>query len=424
MLTGHIRDDFPCLRQERNGKPPVYFDNACMTLKPNPVVDAMMNYYRYFPGCSGHRSQHWFAEEVGQRVQQAREDIAKLINARSPREIIFTRNTSEGINLIARSFRFRQGDIVLTTDREHNSNLCPWRNLEAEGIIRHYPIFSNADNTFSIEQLKHALSERVRLVSLVHTSNLDGYTIPAEEIIRVCRSYNPQIRILLDGAQSVPHQVVDVQKLDVDFLAFSVHKMCGPTGMGVLYVKQEWLADPKTNQESLKYFLVGGGTVEDTTLNGFPDYLSAPEGFEAGLQDYAGIIGAGAAARYVMGIGREQIALHEHELNKYLTNQLARHEEIEIIGPQDPVLRGSVICFFARKTGLAEYIVDWYDRYNIMVRAGWFCVHSWFNMKKAIRDFPAIRASLYCYNTLAECKTFAEVTSLAIKDFNEKHPNR
>jgi cysteine desulfurase/selenocysteine lyase len=245
--TGRIRSDFPALHQERNGKPPVYFDSACMTLKPLQVIAAMDRYYRGHPACGGRgRSHHWFsrrtawavdgnADEPGvnaapspEVAEGAREKLRRLINARTTREIVFTRNTTESLNLVARCFRFGPDAVVLTTDHEHNSNLCPWRELEKRGIARHAAVPSRPDNTFDLDRFRDLLVRYdVRLVSMVHTSNLDGSTIPAKEIVRL--AHERGVRVMLDAAQSVPHSPVDVRELDVDFLAFSVHKMCGPT---------------------------------------------------------------------------------------------------------------------------------------------------------------------------------------------------
>lgn len=396
-----IRSDFPALQRQRNSMYPVYFDNACMAMKPKPVIDALNRYYLEFPACSGHgRSAHWFSKEVGHECEVARESIRKLINAGSCKEIIFTRNTTESLNLVARSFNFDQGDVVLTTDREHNSNLCPWRTLDASGRIIHEIVYSNADNTFNFDNLANRLQMgKVRLVSFVHSSNLDGYTIPANEIIEMCHHYGALV--MLDSAQSMPHRVVDVQSLDVDFLAFSVHKMGGPTGIGVLYGKQHLL-------ENLNCFMVGGDTVSDTFYDSDPVYLDLPERFEAGLQDYAGIMAAGAAAEYLMKVGLDQISQHEHKLNRFLTEKLWDFSEIEILGPHDPELRGGIVTFFVKKLGSGD-IGERLDRVaNIMVRTGTFCVHSWFNGRGINRQAVPLRVSFFLYNTLDECRVFLD----------------
>jgi len=411
-----IREDFPALSQTRNGKPPIYFDNACMTLKPNPVIDAMKEYYQEFPACGGHgRSAHWFASKVNERVEEAREIITKLIGAKSVNEIVFTKNTTEGINLVARSFGFKKGDMVLTTDKEHNSNLCPWQFLETKGLIEHDVVPSNQDNTFNLELFEEKLTKltpHVKLVSMCHTSNLDGYATPAKEIIKIAHDYGALV--MLDAAQSVPHKPVDVQKLDVDFLAFSIHKMCGPTGVGILYGKENLL-------KKLEPFIVGGDTVKDTFYDQPPIYLDPPSKFEAGLQDYAGMIGAGAAAKYLMDIGMNNIIQHEIKLNKHLTENLTQHEEIELIGPNDPKLRGGICTFFAKKKGLSAIDTECDKRNNIMLRGGEFCVHSWFNGRRVNRasGIGSIRASLYLYNTLEECEIFVDTIDEILQEYKD-----
>ncbi len=402
-----IREEFPAFKQQRNGLPPIYFDNACMTLKPVQVIKAMDEYYRNFPACSGYgRSDHWFASKINEKVEEAREKIRKFINAKSTNEIVFTKNTTEGLNLVARSFGFKEGDEVLTTDREHNSNLCPWKNLEAKGIIKHKIVPSNSDNTFNLERFKEMLTKDVKLVSMVYTSNLDGYTIPASEIIKL--SHENGSLCLLDGAQSVPHKRIDVQKLGVDFLAFSIHKMCGPT-LGILYGKEELLKE-------LEPFLVGGDTVVDTFYDKPPIYLDPPHKFEAGLQDYAGIIGAGAACNYLMDIGFEHIIQHELVLNEFLTEGLSKYNDIEIIGPRKPELRGGILTFLIKRLGLGDLGERLDKKSNIMIRTGTFCVHSWFNARKININLSPVRVSLYFYNTLEECAVFLQTFDEIIEE--------
>ncbi len=401
MQVDQIRQAFPALRRTRAGRPPIYFDSASMAMKPRPVIESLTRYYELFPSCGGHgRSVHWFGNEVRGEVSKARASLQQLVNARSANEVIFTKNATEAINLVAYSYPFQKADVVLTTDKEHNSNLCPWRKLEAKGRIRHEVVPSNDDNTFNLESLRQRIKAGgVKLVSMVHMSNLDGYTIPAKEVIDLCHAHD--VPVMLDAAQSVPHRRIDMQELDVDFLAFSVHKMCGPTGVGVLCGKEESL-------NKLENFIVGGDTVADTFYNQEPLYLDSPWRFEAGLQDYAGIIAAGAAAEYLMGIGLENISRHEHELNKYVTEQLQRHEDIDIVGPQDARLRGGILTFFIRRLGLGDIGEQFDERANIMLRTGTFCVHSWFNARGINRNITATRVSLYLYNTMAECKVFVE----------------
>ena len=419
MNIKEIRKDFPILRQKINGKPLVYLDSACMTLKPQQVIDAMNSYYYNFTACGGlGRSNHFFGKRVDEEVYKAREKIMKYINARPCRdayrgytptkEIVFTKNTTESINLIARSFPFSRNSAVLTTDREHSSNLCPWKELEKSGIIRYICVSSNEDNTFNFERFENILKkEKVELISMVHISNLDGYEIPAEKIIKTAHKYGA--KVLLDGAQSAPHISIDIQKLDVDFLAFSLHKMCGPTGIGILYGKENLL------NNFIKPFIVGGDTVEDTFLDKEPIYLDSPFKYEAGLQNYSGIIGTGCAIDYISNIGIENINIYIKGLPKFLTNKLEKFKnEFEIIGPEEPDLHNGIITLCFKKRG----IVSLFDRgisgigaifntwKNIMVRSGEFCVHSWFNEKKISREREKIRISLYFYNTIEECELF------------------
>ncbi len=427
------REEFPCLKQLRGGKPPIYFDNACMTLKPQPVINKIMEYYTRYPAC-GERSNHWFAEQVDKEVENARKKIKKFINARSEREIIFLKNTTEAINLVADSINWKKGDVVVTTDKEHNSNLLPWKKLEELNRISHYiQVDSNEDNTFSMENFKEIVDrygKNIRVVSLYHTSNLDGTFLSDEEIkevVKIIKSANPEAFVLIDGAQGVPHRKVDVQELGIDFLAFSVHKMVGPSGVGVLYGRLEIL----NKEDIFSPFIVGGGTVEDVYIHGHPKYYRSPMRFEAGLQDYAGIIGAGAAADFLMDVGMENIDRWEKELNRYATEHLENFKEIEIVGPRDPSMRSGILTFFFKKpvTVLDDEDVDldeFLDReYNIMMRKGTFCQQVWYhkNEKKWDKFFPGFRpalyrASFYFYNTKEEIDKFIEGIERFLKKLN------
>lgn len=394
-----IRTDFPVLTKKWNGKYPIYFDNACMTLKPRQVIEAMDEYYTEYPVCGG-RSLHKMAKMVDEKITGSREKFQKFLGAKSPEEIIFTRNTTEGLNLVANSLEFREGDIVMTTDREHNSNLIPWQVQAGKKGIKHIVVHSAPDNTFDIKTFEDLLSNtrNVRLVSMVHTANLDGYTIPARDIIKIAHDHGALV--MLDGAQSAPHKPVDVKKLDVDFFALSVHKMLGPTGMGVLYGKHNLL-------EELAPFIVGGDTVSDSTYES-AKFLLTPEKFEAGLQNYAGIIGSGAAVDYVENVGRANIEKHEEKLNRIITDGIKDIPGLKIIGPQEPGSRGGIISFtvdFPKGGDAHDIAIVLDETENIAVRSGAFCVHSWFNYRKCE---AAVRASLYLYNTEDEARKFID----------------
>lgn len=398
MDVDKIRADIPSLQQKLNGRPVIYMDSACMSLRPRQVVEAMDEYYYKYPGCAG-RSIHKFGTMVTDKYEAARKRMAKFIGAKDEREIVFTRNTTEGLNIVAQSFGLRKGDAVITSDREHNSNLLPWQQLAKRAGIEHSIVYSNeADGTFDLGEFERrvkTLGDRLKLVSMVHTSNLDGYTLPVKEIIDI--SHSAGAKVLLDGAQSVPHQRVDVRRLDTDFLAFSGHKMMGPSGIGVLYGKFDEL-------DRMQPFLVGGDTVQDTTYDTCI-FLHPPEKFEAGLQNYAGAIGLAAAAEYLDRHDFDGLEKHETALNRIMTDGVSGIRGLTILGPQDAAMRGGVLSFNIAGMFPHDVAIMLDDSANIMIRSGAHCVHSWFNAH-VIRG--SARASLYAYNTKDEAATFVE----------------
>jgi cysteine desulfurase/selenocysteine lyase len=387
-----IRQDFPLLNEKTNRKSVVYFDNACQSLRPQSVMDAIHKYYVEFPACGG-RSMHHLAEKVTHECENARTVIAKFLNASRKEEIVFTRNTTEGINLVANSLGLKKGDSVLISDKEHNSNLIPWlMQVKRQGIILKI-IHSNNDNTFNLEEFEKSLDGSVKLVALGMTSNLDGVSIPSAEIIR--EAHRNGSLVLLDAAQTVPHQKVNVNTLDVDFLVFSGHKMLGPSGTGVLYGKYHLL-------EKLEPFLVGGETVSTSTYTSC-QFLPPPEKFEAGLQDYAGIIGLGEAARYLEAVGFKAIQQQEKSINEFITGEIASIPRLCMIGPSNPELRGGIISFYLKGVDSHQIALMLDQMADVLVRSGQHCVHSWFD---AHAIAGSVRASLYFYNTLAEAEFF------------------
>jgi cysteine desulfurase/selenocysteine lyase len=407
MKIMNIRKDFPVLSRKIGGKPIVYMDSACMSLRPVQVIDALNDYYKNFPACAG-RSIHKLGREVTDGVKRARDSIKRFFNAKNSKEIVFTKNTTEAINLVANSYGFEKGDVVVTSDREHNSNLMPWQILkETKGIV-HEVVKSNDDNTFNIDNFKKIINDnknKIKLVSMVHTSNLDGYTLPVKEIIKI--AHENKALVMLDAAQSAPHKEIDVRKLDVDFLACSGHKMLGPSGIGILYAKHHLL-------EKLPAFMVGGDTVINTTYESF-QLEEPPEKFEAGLQHYAGMIGMGEAARYLMKIGKKNINKHEIKLNKIITNDFNNIKKIDIIGPQNSELRSGIISFNIKNMDPHEVAGMLDASANIMVRSGMHCVHSWFN---AHNIKGSVRASLYLYNTEEEARLLVEEIKKIVKIIN------
>lgn len=396
-----IRADFPVLQQKINGMPIVYFDNACMSLKPKQVIDKMNESYTKYTACHG-RSHHKFGTKLTEEYHHlAREKIAKHIGCKKE-EVVFTRNTTEGINLIAYSLGLKNGDVVLTTDIEHNSNLLPWHMLSERFGAKHKVVLSKSDMTFDLDSFQETLDKTVKLVSFVHTSNLDGYTFPVKEIIKI--AHDNGSLVILDGAQAMPHKEVNMKSLDVDFYAFSGHKMLGPYGTGVLFGKYHLL-------EKLQPFIVGGETVERSTYDSHI-FLKPPEKFEAGLQNYSGVIGLGAAVEYLDKIGKKNIEKHDIELNKLITDEISKLEGVSIIGPPKAELRGGIISFSVKSMASHDVAVMLDDMANIMVRSGQHCVHSWFDAHKIE---GSVRVSLYLYNTKEEAQIFIDKLKEIVK---------
>ena len=391
----------------------------------------MNEYYCNFPACGGGRSRHWFAAEVNRRTEGnpeenlpgSRQLIQEFLGAKSKREIVFTLNTSHAINLVALGFPFRSGDVVLLTDKEHNSNLVPWLRLQKNGLIHVDHVDPDPNDEFDLaafeRKLKHS---QVRLVSIAYTSNVTGYTVPARQIIETAHRYGA--RVLLDAAQAAPHRPIDVQDLDVDFLAFSLHKMCGPRGVGVLFGKEELLGGGPKEADGLRDvvepILLGGDTVSDSTLHSY-NLLGPPERFEPGIQNYPAQIGAGAAVRYLQQIGLARIRAHENELNRFLTGQLReRYEDtgwFTILGPADAAKREGILTFAIKRPNAVGIAEELSARNNLMIRDGFFCAHAYLNQqfgqgwtrpRLPAEHRMTYRVSFYFYNTIEECRTFLE----------------
>ncbi len=394
MDVSRIREDFPVLQQEIRGKPVVYLDSACMSLKPRQVVEAANEYYEKFPGCAG-RSSHRFSREVTRKVEEARQAAARFFGAKHTEEMVFTRNTTEAINLVANSLGLKKGDMVITSDREHNSNLVPWQMLSSRKGVEHKVAGSTQGEVFDMAGFESMLCGHVKLVSMVHTSNLDGYTLPVRDIIKAAHDYDTLV--MLDGAQSAPHHSVNVRKLDADFFCCSGHKMLGPTGVGMLYGKRHLL-------EGLEPFMGGGETVEDSTYKGHK-LLKPPERFEAGLQNYSGIIGMKAALDYLKKAGTERIARHELELGRMMSDGASGIPNLETVGVDNYALRGGVFNFNIRGLGFHEVALMLDQTANVMVRSGRHCVHSWYNDRKVP---GSVRASAYLYNNREDIRTFLD----------------
>lgn len=385
-----IRKDFPILqRKTHDSVPLVYLDSTATSQKPLAVIEAMNAYYRR-SNANIHRGVHTLAEEATAMYEAAREKIAKFINAPSARQIIYTRNTTESINLVAYTWaraNLKAGDLVILTEMEHHSNLVPWYILQDERGIQFDFISVTEDGLLDLDSYRSLLARTPKLVAFTHMSNVLGTINPAADIIRLAHAAGAIT--VVDAAQSVPHLKVDVQALDADFLAFSAHKMCGPTGIGALYGKAELL-------EAMPPFLGGGDMIKEVKLRSFkPNNL--PHKFEAGTPAIAEAVGFGAAVDYLTKVGMENIAAHEHEITEYALERLEEIPGVKLFGPSADK-KGGVTAFTL--AGVHPHdVAQILDRDGIAVRAGHHCaqpLHEKFGI-------PATsRASFYLYNTKEE----------------------
>lgn len=394
MNLSELRLDFPILNPQGKEKQVIYLDTACQSLRPRQVIEAITSYYVKIPACSG-RSNHQLATAVTQKVDDVREQVARFLGASRKEEIIFTRNTTEGINLVANSLDFKAGDVVLVGGKEHNSNLIPWQVLASKRGIQLKILAPQADGTFDLAAFEQIVKADVRLVAFGQTSNLDGVSLPVEQIVKL--AHQSGALVLLDAAQSAPQRKINVRALDVDFLAFSGHKILGPSGTGVLYGKSKLL-------DAMTPFLVGGDTVASSTYES-AEFLPVPEKFEAGLQDYAGIIGLGEAVRYLQTVGFEAIQKQELLLNQIMTEGCKEIQGLHLIGPAEPALRSGIYTFYIDGIDSHRIALMLDQMANICVRSGQHCVHSWFHENK-IKG--SVRASAYFYNTSQEAEIFVE----------------
>ena len=396
-----IREDFPILAREVYGKPLVYLDNAATSQKPRQVIEALVRYYESY-NANIHRAVHCLGEEATAAYEEARAKVARFINAPSPECIVFTRNTTEAINLVA--YTWGRANIgpdsgVLLTLLEHHSNIVPWQRLTAEkGASLRY-IGLTEQQTLELDGLENLMDGRTRLLSVTQVSNALGTINPVQEL--AAEAHRNGTMVLVDGAQSVPHMPVDVQAMDCDFFAFSAHKMLGPTGVGVLYARPELL-------QEMEPFLGGGEmikrvTQEDATWN------DVPWKFEAGTPNIADVIGLGAAIDYLSGLGMENVRAHEMEISEYALRRLRQMEEVIIYGPPDPADRGGVISF--NYPDLHPHDIGTVlDRHGVAVRAGHHCAQP---LMRHLDVSGTVRASFYVYNTLEEVDVLVDALGQA-----------
>ncbi len=391
-----IRKDFPILAREiRPGAPVAYLDSTATAQKPLPVIEAMNDYYRR-SNANIHRGVHTLAEEATALYEDAREKIARFINAASAKEIIYTRNATESINLVAYTWaraNLQAGDLVILTEMEHHSNLVPWHVLAMERGIRLEFIPVTEDGLLDLDAYRALLDQSPKLVSFTHMSNVLGTITPAAEIIAL--AHDAGAVTLVDGAQSVPHFAVDVRALDADFMAFSAHKMLGPTGIGVLYGKANLLS-------AMPPFLGGGDMIKTVHLRSFAPN-SLPHKFEAGTPAIAEAVGFGAAVDYLASVGMDAIAAHEHEITEYALERLEEVPGVTVFGPSAQH-KGGVAAFTLEGVHPHD-VAQILDEDGIAVRAGHHCAQP---LHEKFGITATTRASFYLYNTKEEVDKLIE----------------
>ena len=383
-----VREDFPILQREVYGKPLVYLDNAATTQKPLCVLDAMREEYMNV-NANVHRGVHYLSQQATDLHEAAREKVCQFINAEKTEEIVFTRGTTEAINLVASTFcesQMKAGDEVIVTDMEHHSNIVPWQlqSMKRGIIVKHLPITD--DGQLELTPLSSLLTPRTKLISIAHVSNVLGTVNPVDEIVRIAHQHG--IPVLVDGAQSAPHMQIDVRQLDCDFYAFSGHKMYGPTGIGVLYGKEEWLEKLPPYQ--------GGGEMIDKVSWERTTFERLPFKFEAGTPDYVATHGLATAIDYLCSLGLENIEAHEHELTRYCMEQLKTIDGMRIFGEAEH--KDAVVSFLVGDIHHLD-MGTLLDRLGIAVRTGHHCAQP---LMDRLGISGTVRASFALYNTKEE----------------------
>lgn len=407
-LADRVRADFPILHQEVNGKPLVYLDNAATSQKPLQVINSIRDYYQQY-NSNVHRGVHTLSAKATDAYEAARDKVAAFVNAASRQEIVFTRNASEAINLVAYSWgtkNLQRGDEIILSVMEHHSNLIPWQLLaQRTGAVLKF-VELTPEEEFDIEQFKSLISDQTKLVSTVHVSNTLGCINPVQEIIAIAHQHGA--KVLIDACQSVPHMPINVQKMDCDWLVASGHKMCGPTGIGFLYGKLDVL-------RSMPPFLGGGEMIADVYLD-HATYADLPHKFEAGTPAIAEAIALGAAVDYLSSIGMDKIYAYEAELTQYLFEQLEKIPEIRTYGPKPKIAgfgRAALAAFTAGDVHPHD-LSTILDQSGIAIRAGHHCTQP---LHRHLAAQSTARASLSFYNTREEIDVFIVTLKEAIDFF-------
>ncbi|MAO89413.1 MAG: cysteine desulfurase [Dehalococcoidia bacterium] len=401
-----IRQDFPILDRTINGNKLAYLDNASSSQKPREVIQCLVDYYENY-NSNVHRGVHTLSMEATDLYETARTKVANFIGAKEPNTIVWTRGTTEAINLVAFSWGFENigaGDAIVVSQMEHHSNLVTWQLVATrqKAELRVVPLTDN--QTLDMEALADSIDEKVKLVSICHASNSVGSINPVKKIAR--KAHAVGAKILVDGAQSVPHMPIDVADLDCDFLTFSGHKMLAPMGIGVLYAKQEIL-------ESMEPFMRGGDMVLEV-WNDKATWNSIPNKFEAGTPNVADAIGLGAAIDYLTDIGMDNIRAHEIELTDYALQKFKQFEELDVYGPTDTSIRGGIIPFhseFVHPHDIGTIL----DRSGIAIRTGHHCTMP---LMRSLGISATARASFYIYNTIEEIDRLVDAIDHTLKYFS------
>jgi len=405
LNAARIREDFPILKRRVNDKPLIYFDNAATSQKPNAVIDAIDKYYREY-NANIHRGIHKLAEEATLAHEEAREKVAKFIGARSTSEIVFTRNATEALNLVAYSWgkaNIRKGDKIVLTILEHHSNIVPWQLLAEEKGAKVDFVKVDENGELREDEVQELIDERTKIVCVTHASNVLGTVNPVKDIGRAAHRFGAVV--LVDAAQSVPHMAVDVQDLNCDFAAFSGHKMLGPTGIGVLYGKTAHL-------ESMPPFLGGGEMIREVHTTG-ATWKDLPYKFEAGTPNVSGAIGLGAAIDYLRGIGMGNVHEHEKQITRYALDRMKQIEGLDVYGPTDVDRRVGVVSFNLgdiHPHDLASIL----DEDGVAIRSGHHCAQP---LMEFLQLPATSRASFYIYNTKEEVDVFMTALEKARKLF-------
>lgn len=407
-LALQVRPDFPILHQQIQESPLVYLDSAATSQKPTAVLEALQAYYEQ-DNANVHRGVHTLSGRATDAYEGARDKVAAFVNAASRQEIVYTRNASEGINLVAYSWglkTLKAGDEIILSVMEHHSNLIPWQWVaQKTGAVLKF-VELDENQAFDLEQFKTLVNDRTKLVSVVHVSNTLGCVNPVEEIIAIAHQYNA--KVLIDACQSVPHMPIDVQKMDCDWLVASGHKMCAPTGIGFLYGKLDLL-------RSMPPFLGGGEMIADVFLD-HATYADLPHKFEAGTPAIGEAVGLGAAVDYLTQIGMDKIHAYEAELTAYLFKRLREIPEVQVYGPQphaDGTGRAALASFTAGDVHPHD-LSTILDQAGVAIRAGHHCTQP---LHRHLKVPSTARASLYFYNTREEIDTFINSLKEAVEFF-------